>query len=137
MVAPLDVYTNTMGVALSNEEKHHRHQRRHHHAQNRHHRHHRSTGHIFDPNQAEVCILWDQHKNFCSSVLLKPWSSIYNSVQFRYYKIKYVNTVDTVEMNILQTRFVIVFAVVTWAWPTRHRFRRWCTIWCFQHAVFW
>ena len=54
MVAPLDVYHNVMGVALSNDEKKrsHRH-RRHHHSQQR---HHRSTGHMkgYDPKQAEV-----------------------------------------------------------------------------------
>ena len=67
MVAPLDVYHNTMGMAHNNndnmgggggnggEKKRHRHNRRHHNSQQR---HHRSTGHMsgFDPNQAEVFI---------------------------------------------------------------------------------
>ena len=64
MVAPLDVYHNTMGMAHNNndnmggggEKKRHRHNRRHHNSQQR---HHRSTGHMngFDPNQAEVGLL--------------------------------------------------------------------------------
>ena len=51
MIAPLDVYHNTAGVTVPNEERQRRY--RHHRTQHKHHRH-RHPGFQFDPNNAEV-----------------------------------------------------------------------------------
>ena len=51
MIAPLDVYHNTAGVTVPNEERQRRY--RHHRTQHKHHRH-RHPGFQFDPSNAEV-----------------------------------------------------------------------------------
>ena len=57
MVAPLDVYRNTMGVAVNGNDEH-RQQRRHQNSgqQQRQHRHHRHSQYAYDPSQAEVLL---------------------------------------------------------------------------------
>lgn len=56
MVAPLDIYHNSMGVANGNEEERRRRHRHHHHSQHRQPRN-RHSGYQYDPNQAEVSSL--------------------------------------------------------------------------------
>ena len=50
MIAPLDVYHNTAGVTVPNEER----QRRYRHHRTQHKHRHRHPGFQFDPNNAEV-----------------------------------------------------------------------------------
>ncbi|XP_057309761.1 band 4.1-like protein 4 isoform X3 [Hydractinia symbiolongicarpus] len=55
MVAPLDIYRNSMGVATGNEEERRRRHRHHHHSQHRQQRN-RHSGYQYDPNQAELLL---------------------------------------------------------------------------------